>query len=203
MSERPKTEPEITKEFFEWLGRSISARAHVDDELFRIFAECIGQREQCAIIFYRINSLATRLDLTADIICSYFPKPDAIASKRHKSNGEKALDDIVKNAKDLFSVRTRIAHHHALLRREYSVSLEDNPITLIIKDTYYEIAAEEHESLYKHKKLPNLRIEDLNKHFREIMLLCSAINNFSAHVVSPLLELRRQQALQPSPNPSR
>jgi hypothetical protein len=42
---------EHAHEFFEILGRCITAWSHIDDELFRIFMECVGPPEQCSIIF--------------------------------------------------------------------------------------------------------------------------------------------------------
>jgi hypothetical protein len=46
--------------FFEILGRCIVAWAHVDDELFRVFRDCVGPTEQCAIIYYRLGHARVR-----------------------------------------------------------------------------------------------------------------------------------------------
>jgi hypothetical protein len=46
----------------------------VDDELFRIFRDCVGPYEQSAIIYYRTPTLNARLGLTEEIVQSVLPK---------------------------------------------------------------------------------------------------------------------------------
>jgi hypothetical protein len=58
--------------FYMMVGRCIAEWAKVDDELFRIFRDCVGPYEQCAIIYYRTPSLSVRLELTDEIIKSIF-----------------------------------------------------------------------------------------------------------------------------------
>ena len=64
----------MSRDFFGLLGQCIAAWALIDDELFRLFQECVGQPEQSAIIFYRTPGLDLRLSLTDEIFRSVLPR---------------------------------------------------------------------------------------------------------------------------------
>ena len=72
-SPRSAADQEADK-FHMMLGYCISAWAEVDDLLFRIFRDCVGPYEQCAIIYYKTPGLEARFSLTDEIVKSVLPK---------------------------------------------------------------------------------------------------------------------------------
>jgi len=94
------------------IGHCIAEWASVDDELFNIFQNCVGPRDQSAIIYFRIPSLSTRFDLTDEIVRSVLPRP----TRPRKSGGHdhpsvKAWDAAKNGYQPLLGIRSRIAHH--------------------------------------------------------------------------------------------
>ena len=68
-------------DFHMMIGYCVAEWAKVDDELFRIFRDCVGPYEQSAIIYYRTPTLNARLGLTDEIVQSVLPK------RKKKSGG--------------------------------------------------------------------------------------------------------------------
>jgi hypothetical protein len=56
------------------VGYCIAAWADVDEQLFRIFQDCVGPLEQSAIIYYKTPGLDARFTLTNEIVRSILPK---------------------------------------------------------------------------------------------------------------------------------
>ena len=113
-----KTKPgqAASDEFHMMLGYCIAAWADVDDLLFRIFRDCIGPYEQCAIIYYKTPGLEARFSLTDEIVRSVLPKKKPGA---HDHPSVKAWDKAIKPRQDLLSQRRRLAHHPVTMRIEY------------------------------------------------------------------------------------
>jgi hypothetical protein len=58
--DHPKTWQKNRDEFHMVMGYCIAAWAQVDDQLFRIFRDCVGPYDQSAVIYYRTPGLHLR-----------------------------------------------------------------------------------------------------------------------------------------------
>jgi hypothetical protein len=204
VTDKPTKMPgEEGREFFEILGRCIAAWASVDDELFRIFRECVGPHEQSAIIFYRTPGLDARLNLADEIVKSAFPRPDQ--SNAHPPLGVKAWNALVSKFKDLLHVRRRLAHHPvgqgwpsengtALVgSSEIGGSMLNEPLY-----SRLEVDVGEHERARRSSaSLKPLTITDLNQHLSSVRALANALNDFLRDVLVPqreeLLRIKQEQ----------
>jgi hypothetical protein len=181
-------------EFFETLGRCISAWANVDDELFRIFRDCIGPYEQSAIIFYRTPGLDVRLALTEEIVLSVLPKTEK-RSGAHPHVSVKAWNKLAAHFRELLSTRRRLAHHPVSVRYDRYFQFGVTPFGTAPfysgqqLDPHIEIHVGDHERLRdKAAELPALTIADLSSHLSSVRQLANGLNNFSRDVLFPLLE---------------
>src|SRR5580704_14046716 len=110
MTDPPKGWQELGEEFYMMMGQCIAAWAEVDDELFRIFRDCVGPYEQSAIIYYRTPGLDIRFGLTDEIVRSVLPKKPRRSGSHHHPN-VKVWRAAQGDYQDLLAVRRRIAHH--------------------------------------------------------------------------------------------
>ena len=194
----PPTEPphEKSRRFFEVLGRCISAWATVDDELFRIFRDCLGPCEQSAIIFYKLPGLEPRLTLTDEIVASVFPKPER-NSGGHDHESVKQWKTISKKFDKLLAIRRRLAHQPVSLKYEWGNGLSEWSFgTEQLFDhkprrrvPIYSVEVGKHESLRrKSSDLQPLTERDLLMHLSYVRKLANELNEFSRVVLTRRLE---------------
>jgi len=204
MTPTPPVSPrEAGREFFEMLGRCISAWATVDDELFRIFRDCLGPYEQSAIIFYRLPGLDVRLGLTDEIAKSVLPE------KMPPSGGQDHPSVVRWNAlrkefTDLLTVRRRLAHQPVVTQREQWFGFAEallnsaplggvgfgggafysgQPLTSLA------VQVSDHERLRKNSaSLAALKIEDLRSHLSAVRSLANDLNTFLRDFLIPACE---------------
>ena len=202
----PKTLQELGEEFHLMIGECVAAWAQVDDELFRIFLECLGApAPQCAIIFYRLPGLDVRFNLTDEIVRSVLPPrarkqgghdhPSVVAWTKAKQGSAKAKD---RGYQHLLAVRRRIAHQPVGIQSGpyyWNVSFLDTP-----PPSWFEIRVGEFERLReKEAELPGLAIEDLRIHIRDVIALRDRLHRFyydvllKRHEESPLTDPPQSQ----------
>ncbi len=199
---------EKTREFFETLGRCISAWAMVDDELFRIFRDCIGPYEQCAIIYYRTPGLDLRLNLTDEIVESVLPRPER-KSGGHVHKSVKEWKALFNKFKKLLEVRRRLAHHPVSLKYEWCYQLTEDSYGLaqlfsgkppkmgLLPKRIHAIDVGEHERLRKKSgAMQSLTERDLLIHLSSVRTLANDLNEFSRVVLT-----RRLEESPPTTNP--
>lgn len=180
----PKSWQELGDEFHLMIGTCIAAWAEVDNELFRIFRDCVGPYEQCAIIYYRMPGLDVRLSCTGEIVESIFPKP-ARKSGGHPHSGVTKWKAIQKTFQKLLSVRRRIAHHPVGIRMRPGrfaplKSLNQNALTRygLGAESWFEIYTSEHEQLRDGDEIKGLDLDDLKKHLSDVTHLRDALRQF-------------------------
>jgi len=166
-------------EFYTMIGQCITEWAAVDDALFDIFQDCMGPREQSAIIYFRIQSLATRLSLTDEIVMSVLPKPERPKSQGgHDHPSVKAWKTAKGDFDELLSVRSHIAHHPV------GIGLEPSGGIMPPK-TWYELSASSKERLRERQSdLKPLRVEDLRDHLGKIIALKGRLADFLQNVLT-------------------
>ncbi len=205
MTQTPSKQPhEEGREFYELLGRCISAWAIVDDELFRIFRDCVGPYEQSAIIFYRTPGLDLRLHLTDEIVRSVLPKTEK-RSGAHPHKSVKIWSKLIVDFESLLSVRRRLAHHPVSLKYDEYFSFGQ---TSFGTAPFYsgqppqrrlQVQASDHERLReKSAKLSPLTKSDLSNHLSSVRKLANSLNEFLREHVQRQLEeslrLSREQS---------
>lgn len=175
---QPETWQRLGDEFHMAMGYCIAAWAQVDDELFRIFCDCIGPYDQSAIIYYRTPGLEVRLNLTEEIV-----RTTLLPSWARPGNADprmKAWKPIAKDFRDLLAVRRRIAHHPVAGRVENGVPTADTAAP-----SWFEIYVGAHERLRDSAaKLPALRADDLRKHLIAVFQLRDHLRAFFHDVLT-------------------
>ncbi len=188
------------------IGYCIAAWADVDDILFQIFSDCIGPRDQSAIIYFKTPGLEARFSLTDEIVKSVLPEPER-KSGGHDHPSVIAWKKAIDGYQDLLSTRRRIAHHPVAVKIEYPQGALLNryppgkmPIGGAVPAirSAYEIYMSENEKLRgRSADLPALRIKDLEDHQAAVGALANRLLGFLIDVLSkPGVGL-------PSPNPPR
>jgi hypothetical protein len=190
----PQTLSDEVSKFYELLGRCISAWAIVDDELFRIFRDCLGPYEQSAIIFYRTPGLDLRLHLTDEIVRSVLPKPER-RSGSHPHRSVKSWKNLHSDFEALLSIRRRLAHHPVSNKYDEYFAFGQ---TAFGSAPFYsgqpikrrlQVHVSDHERLReKSANLPPLAKADLTDHLSSVRKLANRLNEFSRDVLVPQLE---------------
>ncbi len=107
---QPENDLVAVNDFFVQVGFAITAWAHVDESLFRIFQACVGPAKQCAIIYYRTPGLDSRFKLVDEIVLSVLPER-INRNGGHDHASVKAWKKTIAPHEGLLKVRRRIAHH--------------------------------------------------------------------------------------------
>jgi hypothetical protein len=193
--EKPKTWQELGDEFHMMVGYCVAEWAGVDDELFRIFRECVGPHEQSAIIYYRTPGLDVRFGLTDEIVRSVLPKrPKKSGSHDHPS--VRAWVAAKGDYPNLLGMRRRIAHHPIMIRQEpfrVGMAAGESP------PSWFEIYVSQHEGLRKKSSnLPALRIDDLKTHLIAVNQLKGRLHRFFYDVLTKRAAVSLLQTLPPS-----
>ena len=182
-------------EFYMMIGQCIAEWAGVDDELFNIFQDSIGPREQCAIIYFKIQSLSTRFDLTDEIVKSVLPKPERPKREGgHDHPSVKAWGIAKGDYQDLLSTRSHIAHHPVEIGLEpgrsapggeqFATQIFGSP-GIAPPRTWYELSASLKERMRERSaNLRPLRIEDLRDHLSKVVSLRFRLRNFFENVLT-------------------
>jgi hypothetical protein len=174
--DQPEPWRKIADEFHMEMGYCISAWARVDDELFRIFRDCVGSLDQSAIIYYRTPGLNTRLDITSELV-----RTTLLPSWERPGKNDlriKAWISAIKPFKDLLSVRRRIAHQ----------PVRWEPLRVGMRlgaaPSYVELYVGANERLRDSQaKLPPLNIDDLRSHRAAVNQLSDRLSAFYHEVL--------------------
>jgi hypothetical protein len=185
VSEKPSNWQELGDEFHLMIGNCIAAWAEVDDELFRIFRDCVGPYEQCAIVYYRMPGLDVRLGCTSELVESVFPKPER-RSGGHPHESVKRWRKVQGTFLDLLSVRRRIAHQPVGVRMSFPkrlVHLKSLNKTALERyglgaDSWLEIYMSERERVRAGKEIPGLDLNALKTHLSDVVRLRDSLRDF-------------------------
>jgi hypothetical protein len=190
-------------EFHMMMGYCIAEWAQVDESLFEIFHTCVGPREQCAIIYYRIPGLDPRFSLTDEIVCSVLPQRDR-KSGGHDHPDVKLWKETIGKYQGLLNERRRIAHHPVALRTPWILDIEMigamglNGSALPAGPSHFEIYVNHNESLReKSSDLPALSVGDLRLHLAKVNKFHGDLRRFLRDV----LLKRHEEHLPQSPQP--
>jgi len=182
--EPPKSWQELGDEFHMMIGYCIAEWAMADDELFRIFRDCVGSYDQCAIIYYRMPGLDVRLGCTSELVESVFPRPER-KSGGHPHSGVKKWRVIENEFKNLLAVRRRIAHHPIGIhlysgRRAPLRSVNEDALKRYSSnaESWFEVYMSEHEELRKGEEIEGLNINDLKSHLQKVKKLRDSLRLF-------------------------
>jgi hypothetical protein len=180
ISDPPKEWQALGDEFHMHVGYCIAAWAQVDDELFRIFRNCLGPYEQSAIIYYRCPGLDVRLGITEELVQSVLPEPER-KSGGHDPPELKAWKQAVGDFRQLLAARRRIAHHPIAIR--YQPFMAGISRAGEAPPSWFEIYVSQHEQL-RTGDLPALKIEDLRKHQIAVIRLRDRLHRFFHDVLT-------------------
>jgi hypothetical protein len=190
--DQPEPWRKVADEFHIEMGYCISAWARVDDELFRIFRDCIGPLDQSAIIYYRTPGLNVRLDMTNELVqTTLLPSWERPG---HADPRLKAWKAAIKPSRDLLSVRRRIAHQPVRWEpRHVGTRLGAAP-------SYVELYVGANERLRDSQaKLPPLNIDDLRSHRAAVNQLSERLREFYHDVLIKPPEASPPPSLQSRP----
>lgn len=197
MKEQRNKNKDSTSEFFELVGRCITVWAWIDDELFRIFHCCVGPREQCSIIFYRLPGIDARLSLTDEIVRSILPKKMAGV---HDHESVQKWKNIIKQIRGLLTTRRRIAHHPVTLQSAppfqfgvtpFGVGLFDDKLA----EPTLAIQVGEYEKLRpRESDEGGLTKQELFAHLQSVRSIANSLNSFLRNALIPMIEERQLQA---------
>lgn len=183
---------QLGADFHMKIGYCIAAWADVDDILFRIFSDCIGPRDQSAIIYFKTPGLGARFSLTDEIVKSVLPQPER-ESGGHDHASMIAWKKTIDGYQELLGTRRRIAHHPVTVRMDYPRSALLNrypPGRMPVGGrpaiaSAYEIYMSEGEKLRgRSADLPALRLKDLEDHEIAVGALASRLLAFLIDVLS-------------------
>ena len=151
--------------------------ARIDEALFSVFWRCVGPQKQCAIIYYRINSMHGRFLLTNEIVRSVLPARER-QDGGHDHPSVKAWDAARQGWDSLLTFRRRIAHHRlAIELAPPSPDLTpDMLVNFIIRET-------EGENLKRGQSQTPIRVDDLRKHAAELADLLKRLLTFYRNVL--------------------
>jgi hypothetical protein len=185
----------LANEFHMMMGYCVAAWAQVDNELYRIFRDCVALHDHAAIIYYRTPGLNVRLDLVDEIVkTTLLPSWERPGTRDPRIKAWKAA---TKDFRDLLSVRRRIAHHPVAPRQEprhFGDTLGQ------LAPSWYEIYVGRHERLRDSAaKLPALRIGDLRMHRLEVAELSIRLESFYHDVLTKPREASPPPDLQSHP----
>jgi len=181
MTDEPsETWRRLSDEFHMVMGYSIAAWAQVENELFRIFADCMGLEDHSAVVYYRTPGLDVRLSMVDEIV-----RTTLLPSWERPGNADpriKAWKAATKGFRDLLSVRRRIAHHPVTPRQEHRrFGMRFGEAA----PSWYEIHVSQNERMrHNAAKLPPLTIDDLNRHWAEVEKLTDRLARFFHDVLT-------------------
>jgi hypothetical protein len=168
-------------EFHMVMGYCIAAWAQVDDQLFRIFRDCIGPYDQSAVIFYRTPGLDTRLSLTDEIVrVTLLPSWERPGKRDPRI---KAWSAILSEFRASLAIRGRVAHQ-PVRTEPFRVGMPAGA-----QLTAFEIYVGRHEQLRDSaaKSVP-LTLGDLKNHLAAVNKLSDRLKAFLDDVLKPATE---------------
>lgn len=93
--------PHDGEKFFYWVGRSITAWADVEHQLFRLFLKCLSEKRKLAIkIFDRCTTLSLKLQLIDEVLSV------CLSQERYKN-----WKSILKEINRIVPIRNALAHN--------------------------------------------------------------------------------------------
>jgi len=160
------------------MGYCVAAWAEVDDELFRIFCDCLGPRDQSAVVYYRTPGLDIRLGLTDELVrVTMLPSWERPGKRDPRI---KAWEAAMKGFRELLSVRRRIAHH-PVHSTPFQFGVHGWGERLIAQ----EIHVGRNERLRDNAaKLKPLRAIDLRRHRTDVAALAIRLHSFYRDVLT-------------------
>jgi hypothetical protein len=174
-SRRAMSLGETADEFHMLIGYCIATWAQADDELFRIFQNCLAAPlEQSAIVYYRAPGLDVRLGITDELVKSRLPKP-ARKSGGHPHRSVRSWTEVTGQFRTLLSTRRRIAHQPTGPRFE-SFRVGESHVGEP-PPSWFEIYVGEYERLRSGEK-PPLKVQDLSEHLKAVIYLRDALRTF-------------------------
>jgi hypothetical protein len=159
------------------IGYCIAEWANVDDELFRIFHECLGAPiERSAIVYFRLPGIDIRLGTTDELVRAELPNPER-PSGGHLGESAKKWSEIRNELQGLLGTRRRIAHHPVNMNaRLTEAEMEAGYVEV---NSWFELAVGDNERLRtKSNTQPNLGIEELKTHWRLVNALTEKLQVF-------------------------
>ncbi len=187
-------------EFLKQVGTCITRWAAVDDELFRIFHECVGGTpKQCAILYYRISGLDQRFATTDELVRSVLPVKD-VREGSHNPREVQLWEAAIKGYQDLLHKRRLIAHQPLQVKLDQYYIKHPHELWMpgpkygIPPHVIYESESERLRERGKNKGIP-LDISHLRDHVNFVSSLQFRLHHFLNETLLPYLRVSR------APNP--
>jgi hypothetical protein len=187
--------------FFSWIGVCIKEWAKIEAVLFKLCGHVLGAKPQhVAIVYYRTPSLEGRLQLTNELLSSFFPKNPG----EHDDPIFVTWKNLKNEIQDMMPIRNELAHSPV----EYDVKLqimldrETNKSSLDTVHSRIKVNTSRDETLRSGKSNSH-DVEAIKLHHRDLQNVWSRLNDFSRDLfaLKPLPSTPVQQNIPPSTDP--
>jgi hypothetical protein len=177
-----KNPEDVSKEFYELVGRCIKAWARVESGLFEICAFVLkAPREQAAVIYYRTPSIDTRLELTHELVRFVMPQ------RERKEGGHDApivskWNELRSAIKEMLPARNALAHHPVRQQQPITVGIslrdKERPPRVVVGAPWLELAMSAEEELRQRGKKEPIKHADLPGHLTSVRSLAVRLDDF-------------------------
>ncbi len=177
-----------------WLGYCIANWAKTEEVLFHVFWKCLqAPQDHAAIVYYRLNTVSARLDLTNELVLSVLPKHKS-GKQPHLSAREWAT--IRNEIYSHLAMRRQIAHQPVAIRDERFVIQEDSGgFGEVYGEAWAELHKSKGETLRKNSKDGSkpLRLRDLKRHRSEMERMRWSLYKFATEILPEQLQAHVEQ----------
>jgi hypothetical protein len=169
-------------EFFAAVGKAITRWADLEELLFHITNSILGcTREQAAIVFYRESGMGRRLQLTTELIGTFFPP-----QSKHPDPGLVRWREIRDDISCRLKVRNGLAHHLVGPRTEIVISPDGDADVRVAQESY--ITSTERRE--KREKALSYGLDEVREHAIEVSRLINDLRNFRNTYLPPTVSGR-------------
>ncbi len=164
------------EEFYKWVGICIKAWATVEDRLFDLCKFALkADPKHVSIIYYRTPTIDSRLNLTTDLIESILPKRERPDGGHEHPTVIIIWRKLVKDIKDLLSIRNQLAHASVGVVISSKIRIEDN--SLISEESWLQVFTSQNEKLRGTEK-PPIKDSELPAHYAAVQDLVKRLAEF-------------------------
>lgn len=161
--------------FYLWIGKCIKRWASVEHVLFKMCDTCLDSRRRVvAVVFFRTPTLESKITLVSDLLDARF-FPHGKRSGQHDPDEMKRWNKLEARLRKHLPLRNFIAHNPMSSRGEKTLPGEKptfrNPQPAVVQHPA--------DAERKAASIKDVRVDDLDKHYKEVTLLMNDLGKFA------------------------